>query len=457
MKKISLVLFLATGLCVYAQNNENGLQSDSLEVQNVPLPDSTPIGTPLGNKVSKEIGPEGGRLISEDGKVELIIPASALNETTLISIQSVTNVIPNGNKSYQFEPSGIQFKKPAQIIFHYSDEEAEACPPELKFMALQDDKGKWEYFNYEDWDNTTKSLKASILHFSTFVDGNEVQLNAEEKRIKAGKTEFFSVTKVTPPPLPVAEGEDELPYLPVIVRRDKREALWKVNEIVGGSKKYGTIRAISKQELKAKYTAPESLTTDLITVKLDLNDVFFEKKITKLWKKGKYISDKRKTVNVASLSCRVKLYDEYKITIIFYINSASEVKDTASFVAEIDNDSYSISNILNYPPACTKPPNPYKAKAELIVDGSCIGPLNFKESDILSYTVSNNYPPQIFFTVKESENLVYKFRFTSKLTPNPPFQNMIISSEPHEIKFLANGKRQVIDYRIFKNIVMPIR
>ena len=56
----------------------------------------------------------------------------------------MTNLVPNGaGKAYQFEPSGIQFKKPVQIIFHYNDDEATTCPADLMCFALQDHTGKW--------------------------------------------------------------------------------------------------------------------------------------------------------------------------------------------------------------------------------------------------------------------------------------------------------------------------
>ena len=165
MKKILLLLLLFAVLSVNAQTDTTEIQTDSVEVQMITLPDSTAIGAPDGKLVSKEIGSFGGKIDSDDGRVELIFPEGALSANTTISIQPIDNLIPNGNgKAYQFEPSGIQFKKPVQIIFHYTEQEAEICPPELKFMALQDHKGKWEYMNYEEWDSTTKSLKKRVYY-----------------------------------------------------------------------------------------------------------------------------------------------------------------------------------------------------------------------------------------------------------------------------------------------------
>src|SRR5262245_41894026 len=98
-------------------------QSDSVKMQ-INLSDSTGFGTPDGKLISKEIGPDGGQISSEDGRVELIFPVGSLAKNTIISIQPRTNLAPNGvGKSYWFEPSGIQFQKPVQINFLYTDEE----------------------------------------------------------------------------------------------------------------------------------------------------------------------------------------------------------------------------------------------------------------------------------------------------------------------------------------------
>jgi hypothetical protein len=63
---------------------------DSVEVRVIELPDSTAIGAPDGKPVSKEIGPAGGSITSDDGRVELIFPEGALTTATVISIQPLS-------------------------------------------------------------------------------------------------------------------------------------------------------------------------------------------------------------------------------------------------------------------------------------------------------------------------------------------------------------------------------
>jgi len=144
-------------------------QADTSETKYIELPDSTEIGTPLGEPTTKEIGPAGGLIRSEDGRLELYFPAGALSQQTVISILPVTNFAPNGTGvAYRCEPSGVLFSKPVEVFFHYSDEEAMICPPDLMGFAQQDHNGKWSFLNYNGWDSLNKTLKGTVEHFSEF-------------------------------------------------------------------------------------------------------------------------------------------------------------------------------------------------------------------------------------------------------------------------------------------------
>lgn len=71
MKKIILPCLLLLSITVNAQTDTPG-------IENIPFSDSTAIGTPDGKLTSKEIGVNGGTVISDDGRVQLIFPAGAL-------------------------------------------------------------------------------------------------------------------------------------------------------------------------------------------------------------------------------------------------------------------------------------------------------------------------------------------------------------------------------------------
>ena len=56
----------------------------------------TAVGTPMGVSNSATIDATGGTIFSADGRLEIIIPANALSASTTISIQPITNTIPQG-------------------------------------------------------------------------------------------------------------------------------------------------------------------------------------------------------------------------------------------------------------------------------------------------------------------------------------------------------------------------
>src|SRR5688500_17752596 len=117
MEKIIAFAFLLISITGYGQDDRR--KKDSMV-----LFAPTGKGVTDGEPVSEKIGINGGRLISSDKKVEIIIPAGALSSETMISIQPVTNLCKSGiGKTYRFEPSGLKFLVPATLVFHYTDED----------------------------------------------------------------------------------------------------------------------------------------------------------------------------------------------------------------------------------------------------------------------------------------------------------------------------------------------
>jgi hypothetical protein len=98
----------------------------------------TEVGTPAGNKVTKDIGPEGGTLVSPDGRLTLTVPQNALTETVPFSIQPVTSKFETGlGLSYRLEPEGKTFATPVDISVHYDDHDLEGTFPEaFKYVSV---------------------------------------------------------------------------------------------------------------------------------------------------------------------------------------------------------------------------------------------------------------------------------------------------------------------------------
>src|SRR5437660_5954425 len=67
---------------------------------------ATEVGTPQGPKVTKDIGPAGGSIVSPDGRLTLTVPQNALTETVKFEIQPITNKAQGGlGGAYRLEPS----------------------------------------------------------------------------------------------------------------------------------------------------------------------------------------------------------------------------------------------------------------------------------------------------------------------------------------------------------------
>jgi hypothetical protein len=257
MKKIIAVFLLCNVSIINAQD-------DTSFVKHFERPDSTILGTPEGEPVSKKIGPAGGTISSTDGRVELIFPPGALTTSTTISIQPTTNPLSNGaGKAYWFEPSGIQFKKPVQFIFHYNEEESETCPPDLMGMAFQDKKGKWTYIDYEEWDSTRNNLKGYIHHFTGATNVYQVRMVMARTELRVNQsTSIDFVSYIT---------DDEALF------STSNQFTWKVNNHINGNEIVGKIRPMSfriankVRMVNAVYTAPNILPfSDTVFVKVEL-------------------------------------------------------------------------------------------------------------------------------------------------------------------------------------------
>jgi len=61
-------------------------QSDNLIIKKLRLDSVTAKGKPIGEETSQEIDKDGGKIFSEDSKMELIFPEGALSKKKKINI-----------------------------------------------------------------------------------------------------------------------------------------------------------------------------------------------------------------------------------------------------------------------------------------------------------------------------------------------------------------------------------
>jgi len=307
----------------------------------------TAVGKLDGTKSTIKINKGGSSLQSSDGIIELIIPDGAVPKNTTISIQPITNLMANGNgKAYRLEPSGIQFKKPLQLIFHYDEEEIKDSMQLLGGMAMQDNKGQWLGLKYCAIDTLANTITGNISHFSDWANFMKIKLYPSTARLKVKKqitltidlisSEDEELTDLTP------AGTDDL--APLKKSKIPFTTTWKANEITNGNTKVGTIDKGS--ETVASYKAPAVLPDkNPVHIRADLKGLRYTTKVF-----GNTI-----TYTELFLESNILVYDEaYEVKIISSLDGSAgsemgavNYMDTGSCVISIDGKNSKIIEKVN--------------------------------------------------------------------------------------------------------------
>lgn len=313
MKNIFLLLLLASFYQFLLA------QEDSIDIKFAPT--LTTIGKPIGDKVSEPIDREGGRIISADKKMELIIPQGALSKRTDISIQPVENTLtPGSGNSYRLEPSGIIFQKPLQIIFHYSEKE-DVAMPELRNIAWQDDKGQWYRLDSCVVDTSARMVTGNITHFSRWMFFDAFRLSPDFQRIKVNKRGllFIECMGIPLPSGSIGFTDERVPK--------SLKFTASVNGIPGGNSIVGTsvVVKVAGPVRLFDYNAPSNVPDDNpVTFKVETNAKFTlnGKSITKLKLVAKIrVFDGAYDINVKGfneqsvIACKVNAIDSSTCTL----------------------------------------------------------------------------------------------------------------------------------------------
>jgi hypothetical protein len=434
MKKSFFFFLLFSAVTCYGQG-------DTTDMQIFKLPDSTGFGKSDGKLVSREIGSTGGRIASEDGRVELIFPAGALTANTIISIQPITNPMTHGTgKAYQLEPSGTQFKKPVQFFFHYSTEETATCPADLMVFSLQDHSGKWSHSGYESWDSLTKTLKGYIHHFSSIANSNGARIAPVKiKTLVEGivNINFYDRYGVVQSG-PFVGNQDRL----AIGNR-----YWAVNGVREGNDQVGYAGPASLSAAMGAYTAPKIMPKQNPVI----INFFFE-----------YYSEILKKEIWGVVSCKVKVYDEYLVEVLHRYTGRmgmhGEIADKGSFVVRVFPElNFEIGEIKNYVPSVIKEGRNGPFKEKIFTDGT-EGTIHLLSTHIRD-SLSNDYPPEVYFEFKKREITMCRIQHSVRGITGE-LSALTFHAIPEEINFIANGREQLYNVTIgrgetYKLVVTP--
>ena len=424
MKKCIIIVLIFLTVSVTAQ--QDTARKDILR-----LPDSSAIGEPIGNIVSKNIGPEGGTIVSEDGRVELVFPLGALASPKEISIQPLTNMLTGAmGNAYRFEPSGIQFAKPVSYILHYTDGEAQICPPDLMAFGIQENSGKWTYDRFKNWDSVNKTLTGYIKHFSIYAPFPSMRLIPEYYELNLEDRLELHVVRIIPDVGPDFEPIDALIDPKVTV------ADWFVNGERDGSIRYGSTVSLLPQFAAVWYTAPSRL-PDHDTVNIQCILIGTETGKPKI---------KRR------FSCMVVLYDTYKVlitdTMETRVGEGTFIVDTGTCIVKVNNTQIIVDSVRNYAPSSfVKHKPPLGARLELTLMG-CEGPVNigkkkYNGQSVLythSFFVEENKPVKVLVTFEIEGVTAFKYKYSVggiTIRDSQPTESV-----PDLVNFYVNGEPQ---------------
>ncbi|MGN6418667.1 MAG: hypothetical protein ACTHMC_14325 [Pseudobacter sp.] len=216
-------------------------------------------GTPLGTAVTKVIGPAGGSIASEDGRMSIVVPAGTVNANTTFSVQPVTNTLGLGSGlSYRLLPENVTFNKDVEIRFNYNEQDLEGTEEDYLYLAFQNAEGYWARVRNRTIDKANKVLKVNTRHFSDWSVETSIKLvNRGKSVLTGGETTSFAV--VVDPALQKTELEDMTDLLgPEYVVMDRNIKEWKV---------FGAGSITKSQTLEATYKAPATVaaaSTDIV-------------------------------------------------------------------------------------------------------------------------------------------------------------------------------------------------
>lgn len=264
MKRISAALLTGFFMLTLFSCKKDGVNDPVQPAPSDPTGEVTPVGTPEADPaISKTIGAAGGSIVSNDGRIKIIIPAGALTSDQQISIQSISNHNPLGLKqAFRLMPHNVQFNKAVSVQFRYNDDDVAHTIPEALGVAYQDSKGIWQARGGMVLDKTNKTVTVITTHFSDWSLFESISLFIKQPVVPVNGTTELEVFTTDDLLVPLDAGK-EVPIGKKQPVAAKYVQEWKLN---GAG-------VLSSNGALANYKAPANIPANnpvTVTIKLDL-------------------------------------------------------------------------------------------------------------------------------------------------------------------------------------------
>jgi hypothetical protein len=233
-------------------------------------------GTSVGSPVTATIDSAGGKVVSSDGRLDVTFPAGMLTAATDVSIQSITNTVPNGlGGAYRLAPEGTTFSQPVTLTFHLSDMENSGI--DSTFIATQHDDNFWYSQPHQIRDATAQTVSVNATHFSDWALVGTIVLTPLKTRVRTGTTASFTgtVVLVDPNENVLADPEPDELEIPSGSTLDKMNSprTWAVNFIPGGNTQIGQISDPGAYTAPGTVPSPSNVTV-MVTAQIDKSKAF---------------------------------------------------------------------------------------------------------------------------------------------------------------------------------------
>lgn len=306
----------------------------------------TNFGKPIGQIISKSIGPEGGTIFSADGMLSLEVPSGALQSVTTITVQPISNMARGGKgNAYDFQPSGLLFNKPARLIINLSDSEKKSSQVLPQKIIWQDTSGIWHRIKNSKFDSTQGLVSAEISHFSDYTRQPNYTLDPENTELFVGESQGLQLqlSDYLPEKYQTMIEEEDMSYEAVIRLIPSSDITWKVNGKVNGDAISGYIYPNPNFPLSVIYQAPLNVpSTDPVKIEAHLAGSIY---------------NGTDHIDGASAFATVTIMDEYNFTFIGYSTSGVlHMIDSSSCKIAIKGTEVRVFDIINYPPWSDWPP-----------------------------------------------------------------------------------------------------
>jgi hypothetical protein len=430
---IGIIIFLVLLGACKKSNVSGGTDSTN-------IPFTTPIGDTAGAPVSASIGPTGGSLTSSDGRVQLVIPAGALSQTTIITIQPIINLCPGGiGLAYDLQPTGTKFSTPASLIFHYSDSDVNGTEPLLITSVFQDSANAWEFNDTEkDVDSINKKISFEIDHFCANGFIAEIVVSSRPTSVKENQTSQVKVQQwIVPKDLGSYKGGKF-----VQSRSDIANSLvtnWLVRNYANASGDPGTITGNGSA---AVYLAPSNIDKDKsVEVSCNINVP-----VTVKLKGGGTVTIKTPLIEENSIGLISGVYS-MNLSILVAMNQSSffvadRYTDGATMQIDVKYNDVTIGNIVNRAPTVDPAVLPFGDGAVAWVP-DLIGVTNILPTSTGKFT-ADYQGGYMALDFKHSSTVYPSWVLTS---PNGPAQysgGSIVQGQPVSIEFHTQTQAQTL-------------